>query len=363
MHCSSLGEFEQGRPVIEKIKKENPDYFLAVSFFSPSGYEVRKDYKGADYIFYLPLDTVGNAKKIIKLLHPSILILVKYEYWYNLLKNLQKSNIPIIVISAVIKENSLFLKNYGGWFRKVIKGISHFFVQDQASMNLLNYIQIKNVTISGDTRFDRVKEILESKPKLDFIEKFKGESNLIVAGSSWSEDEIILSEYTNQKLTNGWKIVFAPHNIDEKQIQHLVSKLNKKTVRYTQMNEVELNEAKVLIVDTIGILTKIYAYSDISYVGGGYTKTGVHNTLEPAVFGVPLIFGPNFQNYFEAKDLIQTGAAISYKDKFDFLQKMDELIQNEEIRKQRGKAGFDYIQNKPYATGIIMSYLNQKIER
>jgi len=361
VHCSSLGEFEQGRPVMEKIKTDYPNHKLAVSFFSPSGYEVQKDYKGADYIFYLPLDTPKNAKKLIKILQPEILILVKYEYWYNLLNRLQKTGIPVIVISAVIKEDSLFLRSYGGWFKKIIGGISHFFVQEEDSKKLLSSIHIEQVTVSGDTRFDRVKEILESHPKLEFIEKFKGNSNLIVVGSSWPEDEIILTDYINHKLPSGWKVIFAPHNIDEKQIQQLISKLKKKTARYTRMNENELENAEVLIVDTVGMLTKIYAYSDVSYVGGGFTKTGVHNTLEPAVFGVPLIFGPNYKHYFEAKDLVYSGAAMAYSDKNDFFRKMDELIQNEVMREERGRAGYRYIQDRPNATKLIMSWLNDEL--
>lgn len=361
VHCSSLGEFEQGRPVMEKIKTDYPNHKLAVSFFSPSGYEVQKDYKGADYIFYLPLDTPKNAKKLIKILQPEILILVKYEYWYNLLNRLQKTGIPVIVISAVIKEDSLFLRSYGGWFRKIIGGISHFFVQEEDSKKLLSSIHIEQVTVSGDTRFDRVKEILESHPKLEFIEKFKGDSKLIVVGSSWPEDEIILTDYINHKLPSDWKVIFAPHNIDEKQIQQLISKLKKKTARYTRMNENELENAEVLIVDTVGMLTKIYAYADISYVGGGFTKTGVHNTLEPAVFGVPLIFGPNYKHYFEAKDLVYSGAAMAYSDKNDFFRKMDELIQNEVMREERGRAGHRYIQDKPNATKLIMNWLNDKL--
>lgn len=362
VHCSSLGEFEQGRPLMEKIRTDYPNHKLAVSFFSPSGYEVQKDYKGADYIFYLPIDTISNSKKLIRSLHPEILILVKYEYWYNLLNRLKKNRIPVIVISAVIKEDSLFLRSYGGWFRKIICGISHFFVQEEDSKKLLNSIHVDQVTVSGDTRFDRVKEILDSAPKLDFVEKFKANSGLIVVGSSWPEDEIILADYINRQLPPDWKVIFAPHNIDEKQIQQLISKLKKKILRYTRMNENELENAEVLIVDTVGLLTKIYAYADISYVGGGFTKTGVHNTLEPAVFGVPLIFGPNYKHYFEAKDLVYSGAAMAYSDKNDFFRKMDELIQNEVMREERGKAGHRYIQNKPNATGLIIGWLNDKLK-
>lgn len=361
VHCSSLGEFEQGRPVIEKAKTEFPNHKIVVSFFSPSGYEVRKNYKGADYIFYLPLDTKRNAKALVKILHPEILILVKYEYWYNLLKRLQKKKIPVIVISAVIKEKNVFFKAWGSWFRKIIRRISHFFVQDQDSKNLLESINFHEVTVSGDTRFDRVKEILNSKNELTFVEKFKGNHKLIVAGSTWPDDDEILTDFINSKLPEDWKIIFAPHNIDQKKIIQLKEKLKLPTTIYTQLKEEELINSRVLIVDTIGILTKIYAYSNISYVGGGFTKTGVHNTLEPAVFGVPIIFGPNYQRYFEAVELIENEAAVKFENQFEYDEKMSNLIENESERKRRGKIAFNLINEKPNSTAIIMGYLKKII--
>ncbi|MFA7447632.1 MAG: glycosyltransferase N-terminal domain-containing protein [Weeksellaceae bacterium] len=362
IHCSSLGEFEQGRPVMEKLKSDYPHHKLAVSFFSPSGYEVRKDFNGADYIFYLPLDSIKNAKKLIQTLHPELLILVKYEYWYNLLNELNHAEIPVVVISAVIKEKELFFRSWASWFRKIISGIDQFFVQDKDSENLLNSIGIDHVTVSGDTRFDRVKEIYESHSKLEFVEKFKVNSNLIVAGSTWAEDEVILADYINQDLPEDWKVIFAPHNIDEKQIQNLMGKLNGKSVRYSEMTDEKLVESQFLILDTIGILTQVYAYSTISYVGGGFTKTGVHNTLEPAVFGVPLIFGPNYKSYMEAVHLVDRKAAVRFKDGFDFEEKMNELIQDSEARKERGKSAFDYIQQKPNSTQLIMNYVKKVIK-
>ncbi len=362
VHCSSLGEFEQGRPVMEKIKKEFPNHKLAVSFFSPSGFEIRKDYQGADFIFYLPLDTPKNTKRLIKILHPEVLILVKYEYWYNLLNRLQKKKIPVIVISAVIKEDHLFFRPFANWFQKRISGINHFFVQDNDSQNLLESIGIEQVTVSGDTRFDRVKEIMESNPKLDFMENFKGNSKLIVAGSTWPEDEEILIKFIGEKLPNDWKLIFAPHNIHEKEIKSLSEKISKKTAIYTKSDENQIRNAQIMIVDTVGMLTKIYAYADISYVGGGFTKTGVHNTLEPAVFGVPVIFGPNYENYFEAIDLLENKGAIRFIDQYDFDQKMLNLIENEDERKHRGNAAENYIQKKPNSTELIMEYLKKIIK-
>lgn len=359
IHCSSLGEFEQGRPVIEKAKTEFPNHKIVVSFFSPSGYEVRKNYKDADYIFYLPLDTKRNSKSLVKILHPEILILVKYEYWYNLLKRLQKKKIPIIVISAVIKENNLFFKAWGSWFRKIISKISHFFVQEQDSKNLLESIDFHNVTISGDTRFDRVKEILKSKTELVFVEKFKGNSKLIVAGSTWPDDDEILTNFINSKLPEDWKIIFAPHNIDQKKIIQLKEKLKLPTTIYTQLNQDELINSRILIVDTIGILTKIYSYADISYVGGGFTNTGIHNTLEPAVYGIPIIFGPNYQRYFEAVELIENEAAVKFENQFEFDEKMTNLIEEKSDRERRGKISYKYIQQKPNSTIVILDYLKE----
>lgn len=363
IHCSSLGEFEQGRPVMEKIKKEFLHHKLAVSFFSPSGYEVRKDYQGADYIFYLPLDTPKNAKQLIKILHPEILILVKYEYWYNLLNRLQKKKIPVVVISAVIKEKNLFFRPFANWFRKRIAGIEHFFVQDNDSKNLLESIGIENVSVSGDTRFDRVKEIREANVRVEFIEKFKGNSKLIIAGSTWPDDEEILVKFINEKLPDDWKLIFAPHNIKEKEILSLSEKVSKETAIYTKSDQNQIENSQILILDTIGMLTKIYAYSDLSYVGGGFTKTGVHNTLEPAVFGVPIIFGPNYENYFEAIDLLENQGAVRFIDQFDFDQKMMNLIENEDERKRRGNSAENYIQEKPNSSNLILDYLNNLIKK
>lgn len=363
VHCSSLGEFEQGRPVMEKIRENYPNHKLAVSFFSPSGYEVRKDYQGADYIFYLPLDTPKNAKDLIRILNPEILILVKYEYWYNLLSELSKQNIKVIVISAVIKENSLFFKSWASGFREIISKIDHFFVQDKDSRNLLNAIQINQVTIAGDTRFDRVKEIRESHQALDFVNDFKVNSKLIVVGSSWPDDEKILVEFINEYLPDDWKVIFAPHNIIDKQIQNLANGLEKKVSILSKSKADEINTSQILIVDKIGVLTQIYAYSDLSYVGGGFTKTGVHNTLEPAVFGVPIVFGPNYSNYFEAIDLVEISAAISYSDKTEFFEIMLQLLPNEKERNSRGKAAYEYIQSKPNATELILKYLKEMIKQ
>jgi len=358
IHCSSLGEFEQGRPVIEKLKKEFTTHKIALSFFSPSGYEIQKNYPGADYIFYLPLDTKANAKALVKALNPEILILVKYEYWFNLLRRLEKRKVPVIVISAIIRENNIFFKPVGSWFRRRIARINHFFVQNEDSKSLLAAIRVNQVTVAGDTRYDRVKEISHSDVHLPFIENFKNNQKLIVAGSTWIDDEDILVNYINGNLPQDWKIIFAPHKINAKDIQKLKEKIKLPTAIYSESQNQDLSQFQVLILDTIGILTKVYAYATISYVGGGYTKTGVHNTLEPAVYGVPIVFGPTYNLYLEAIELIQIGAAQSFRNQFEFDEIFKELISNDENRNSRGKIAADYIQNKPNSTQIIVSYLH-----
>lgn len=361
VHCSSLGEFEQGRPVMEKIKKDFPEFKLAVSFFSPSGYEVRKEYVGADYIFYLPADSTSNARKLIQLLHPEILVLVKYEYWYNLLGELKKAEIPVIVISALIKGNEIFLRSWGKWFKKRIDGISHFFVQNEKSKQLLEANGIRDVSVSGDTRFDRVKEIRAENAKVDFVEKFKGDSRLIIAGSTWPEDEELLVRFVNEKLPKDWKLLIAPHNIDAKRIRSTAEKMNKSVVIYSTAEEETLKNANVLFVDSVGLLNKIYAYADISFVGGGYTKTGVHNVLEPAVFGVPVLFGPTYDKYLEVIELLESKGGFSFSDYREFEGILLLWITDEKERKKVGKAAERYIYGKPDSVGLIMDYLGNKL--
>lgn len=358
IHCSSLGEFEQGRPVIEKIRTKFPTHKIALSFFSPSGYEIQKNYEGADYIFYLPLDTKSNAKTLIKILNPEILILVKYEYWYNILNSLNKKKIPIIVISALIRESHVFFKPYGGWFRNRIAKINHFFVQNTDSKKLLQAIRINQVTVAGDTRYDRVKEILQTNTSLPFIDNFKNGQKLIVAGSTWKDDEDILANFINHELPKDWKIVFAPHKINSKEIQKLKDKIQVPTAIYTQSQNEDLSQYQVLILDTIGILTKVYAHAEIAYVGGGFTKSGIHNTLEPATFGVPVIFGPNFHPYLEAIELLKTNAAKSFKNQFEFDELISKLISNPKERETMGQLAAQHIQDKPNSSNVILTYLH-----
>ncbi|MXV37121.1 3-deoxy-D-manno-octulosonic acid transferase [Flavobacteriaceae bacterium Ap0902] len=368
MHCSSLGEFEQGRPVLEALKKKYPSYKFALSFFSPSGYEIRKNYKKADLIFYLPFDTPKNAKKLAEIFEPKIWILAKYDYWYNHLKEQHNIGTNIIVVSAIFRQNHIYFKPYGKWFAQNLKQyIHHFFVQDKASKNLLNSIDISRVTFSGDTRFDRVKTIAKNTPPLIWVEKFKSNQNLIVIGSSWKEDEALWINFINNKLPNDWKVIVAPHEIKSDKIQNLKESLNRDTLLYSDLKRklekgeipiALLNEAKVIIVDTIGLLSTIYASADLAYVGGGFNKSGVHNTLEPAVFGVPVIIGPNYEKFNEVKLLKSRGVLFSIENYQTFENVLLELMNSAEKRKEIQHKSKHFFAEQLLSTQIIVDSID-----
>lgn len=364
VHCSSLGEFEQGRPVIEALKEKYPNHKIAVSFFSPSGYEIRKNYPGADVIFYLPLDTKANAEKLIQVLHPELLVLVKYEYWFNLITALHQKNIPTIVVSAIFRESQNFFKNDGNnWFAQKLNLISHFFIQNQKSKILLDSIGIQQSTLAGDTRFDRVKQIVHQNNQLDFMDQFKGDSKLIVVGSSWTKDEELFLTLINEKLNLDWKILFAPHNLHDKEIESFIAKLNVSVVKFSDLESTSnenLKKAKVFILNTIGILSKVYAYADITYIGGGF-GAGIHNTLEAVTYGNPVVFGPKYKKFQEAVDLIEVGGGFSIANQQEFDAIMDRLIIDENFRKSAGQNAGDFVQKSPNATAMIMDYVNEVI--
>ena len=305
-HCASLGEFEQGRPIIEAARKQFKDHKVLLTFFSPSGYEVRKNYFFADLIIYLPMDKKSEAKKFVAMAHPCLAVFIKYEFWPNILDELKNGQIPVILVSGIFRQDQSFFKFYGGWMRRTLHSFSDFFVQNESSKALLQEIDFKNVTVSGDTRFDRVFAISQQDNKLDFIEAFVGNQYTLVAGSTWPADEILLVKYINDHAGPDEKYIIAPHNIDEKDIRELKDSIKKKTVLYSE-KEPSAN-ARVFIVDTIGILNKIYSYADVAYVGGGFGKSGIHNVLEPAAFGCPLIIGPNYKKFQEAQDLVENRA-------------------------------------------------------
>ncbi len=359
-HCASLGEFEQGRPLIEKIKTDFPHYKILLTFFSPSGYEVRKDYPFADVITYLPLDTKRNANKFLKMAHPELAIFVKYEFWPNFLRVLKKKNIDTILVSGIFREKQAFFQFYGSWMRKSLQSFSHFFVQNENSKKLLQKIDFQNVTISGDTRFDRVYEITNQDNHLQFVNDFVQKKYTLVAGSTWPKDEELLVHYINNHASDDEKFIIAPHNVTEKTIQDLQQNLLKKTILFS--DKVKDNSAQVLIINTIGILTKIYSYADVAYIGGGF-GVGIHNVLEPASFGIPLLIGPNYHKFQEAVDLVQLTGCKVVENKEDLNAELTTLYKDENYRLQKRKTTKSYIEKNIGASHIIMNLIYNKLNQ
>ena len=358
-HAASLGEFEQGLPVMEKIKVQFPNHKIIVTFFSPSGYEVRKNNTIADVTIYLPLDTKNNAQQFLKLVHPDLVFFIKYEYWPNYLNELKKLDIKTYLISGIFRENQAFFKWYGGFYRNALKTFDYFFVQNESSKKLLRNLGFTNVKISGDTRFDRVLSILERDNSLNFIQQFKNNTTTIVIGSSWIKDENLLVNYINQTNENV-KFIIAPHNIKTEQIQELKSSISKKTILFSEKENQDLSTYNVLIVDTIGILTKIYSYADIAYVGGGFGNPGVHNILEPATFGIPIIVGPNFSHFAEAVALVHQEGCISISNQNELNDAFSNLISNDDIRHEKGQICSTFVQMNKGATDIILRHVGNK---
>lgn len=355
MHTASLGEFEQGLPVIEQLRKHFHTYKILITFFSPSGYEIKKDTAAADVVCYLPLDSKKNAERFIKQVRPKIAIFVKYEIWPNYLKTLEKNQIPTILISAIFKKEQIYFKWYGGFMRKALSKIDHYFVQNKTSEELLCDIGLKPITIAGDTRFDRVNEIKEQDNSLKFMKDFKGDKLCIIIGSSWPEDEKLIVPYINTKSL-AVKFVIAPHNIKNDHIEDLRKSISRKTILYSERHEKDLKDFDVLIVDHIGLLTKIYSYGDIAYVGGGFA-TGLHNTLEPAVFGIPVIIGPKYSGFNEAEELVAQKGCFSINSYTDLENTIDRLVSDNEFRLETGKINKSYIQKNKGASIQIIEHL------
>jgi len=367
-HAASLGEFEQARPIIEEIKKQYANYKILVTFFSPSGYEIRKNYNLADVVCYLPLDSKSNAKQFVKSINLKLAVFIKYEFWPNLLNELQKNEVSTILVSGILRDKQLFFKWYGGFMRKSLYAFQHFFVQDQKSEKLLKSISFKNVTIAGDTRFDRVSKILAQDNHLDFITEFKNKQYTIVAGSTWAEDEELLVNYINNHSTENEKFIIAPHNIKADAILALQKSINKKVVLFSSIENNlslraksrNLNEYQVFIINTIGILTKIYAAADVAYVGGGL-KTGLHNILEPATFGIPVVIGKKYDKFKEAVDLVKIGGCLSIKNQEEFTAAFINLKKDESFRNLTGIINKKYTQDNLGATTLIMNYLKTQM--
>ncbi len=358
-HTASLGEFEQGLPVLEALKEKYPTHKFVLTFFSPSGYEVKKDSGVANVITYLPLDTKANARKFMKLVHPELVVFVKYEFWPNYLAELKKQQIHTISISTIFRRSQVFFKFYGGWMRKSLHAFAHIFVQDETSQQLLKSINYTDVTISGDTRFDRVLEILERDNSLSFIENFINNRTTVVIGSSWQEDEAIFVPFINASPKD-CKFIIAPHNIKSQEIEKLKSNIKKKTILFSEMEQQnDLSQFEVFIVDTIGILTKVYSYAAIAYVGGGMGSTGLHNTLEPAVFGIPVVIGKHYTGFKEAEDLVQLGGVLSVDSRAAFEQLMHRLLTDSAFKNNTGNINSEYVHAHGNATETIIKYLSQ----
>jgi len=360
-HAASLGEYEQGLPVMERIKKEFPHHKIVLTFFSPSGYEVRKNNSVADVTVYLPLDTKSNAQEFLKLVHPDLVFFIKYEYWPNYLNELKKQDVKTYLISGIFREKQAFFQWYGGFYRNALKTFEYFFVQNESSKKLLQSLGYQNVKISGDTRFDRVVSILDRDNTLAFIEQFKNNTTTIVIGSSWPKDENLLVNFINQADSNV-KFIIAPHNIKAEQISNLQSQITKSSVLLSEMGNRNLTHFQVFIIDTIGILTKIYSYADIAYVGGGFGNPGVHNILEPATFGIPIIVGPNYSHFAEATALVNMEGCIPIKNQEELNDTLNHLISNEDIRHEKGHICDTFVQMNIGATDVILRHICNKLD-
>lgn len=360
-HASSLGEFEQGRPVIEEFRKKYSGYKILLTFFSPSGYEIRKNYQGADYIFYLPFDFKHNVQKFISLINPQLVFFIKYEFWYNYLKTLHNRKIPVYIFSSIFRNEQIFFKWYGGFFRNILKYFNHIFVQNDSSAKLLASIKIKNVSISGDTRFDRVYQILQTSKSLPVIEKFKGSNFVVIAGSTWEKDEELLIQYINSNAeSKPIKFIIAPHEIKSANIERLITSITKKTVKFSDAENVNHEDKDVMIIDNIGMLSSLYKYGNIAYIGGGFGK-GIHNTLEAAAFGNPVLFGSNYHRFSEACDLIKQNAGTVITDYNTLERTIDHYFNNPVLLKSSSDAAKNYVENNCGATSIILDFIRKEI--
>jgi 3-deoxy-D-manno-octulosonic-acid transferase len=359
VHCSSAGEFEQGKPVIEALKEKYPQHKILVSFFSSSGYAVATTYKPADFITYLPLDTRQNAETFIRLIRPELAVFVKYEFWYHHLSVAAFHHIPVLLISATFREDQIFFKKYGGFFRQILFLFRHLFVQDESSLNLLRANGITHCSIGGDTRFDRVKKITDNSTGIPWIEQFLSNKTCIIAGSTWDGDEKLLEQYlkTNKEV----KLILAPHEINKAHLAALKERF-KNAIFYSAINsESDLEEnSQVLIIDSVGLLSRIYQYATITYVGGGFTKDGIHNILEAAVWSKPVVFGPNYKKYREAKELIEAGGGFSVADTQALKKLADVLLHDEQYLQASSVKARTYVLENTGATQKILQEIQEK---
>lgn len=354
-HFASLGEFEQGRAVMEQIRVKYPVEKIVVTFFSPSGYEIRKNSPLADYVFYLPEDTARNARRFIQLINPKFVVFTKYEYWYHYFNELHKRNIRLLMISAIFREDQLFFKSYGGFYKNILRKVSFFFTQNMDSVHMLKWIGITNAGLAGDTRFDRVIELAKQKRSFAMLDAFVSHHKVLVAGSTWPADEEKLATWAAQHPD--WKLVLAPHEIHEEHVQR-IQRLFPDALRYSlrdHYSETELSTRQTLVIDNIGMLSSLYNYADITYIGGGF-GAGIHNTLEAATYGKPIIFGPRYEKFQEAIDLLTLGAAFAIANTTE-LEQVFGYLSAEDNRKTAGESAANYVQQRAGATQIIMKYI------
>ena len=353
VHVASLGEFEQGRPIIEELRRQHPEYKILLTFFSPSGYEIRKRYPGADYIFYLPLDTLRNVRAFLNTVRPEMVIFVKYEFWLNMLQELRRRSIRAYVVSAIFRRNSIFFRFYGGMWREALKCFEMIFVQNEESKTLLAELGFDNVVVAGDTRFDRVAAIAAQAKRIDLIERFKGDAPLFVAGSTWGPDEELLIRLMNDNPTV--KFVIAPHEMEEERIRHLLASTHGGGFRYTDCNNAtDLAQKQLFVLDTVGLLASVYGYASWSYIGGGF-GVGIHNTLEAATFALPIAFGPRYQKFKEACDMIAIGAACSVTTYEELAAWFAPLRDDAEHLQRIGNLARDYTRSHQGATKSILN--------
>ena len=350
LHAASLGEFEQGRPIIETIRAKHPEQRILLTFFSPSGYEVRKNYNGVDYVSYLPFDLSGNVKQFLDIVKPQQVIFIKYEFWYNYLNELHKRGIPTYIISSIFRKEQIFFKPYGGFFRKMLQCFTHLYVQDTASQDLLSQIGITNVTKTGDTRFDRVLEISRQAKEMPLVEEFTHNHFTLVAGSSWQPDEDLFIKYFNQ--TSILRLIIAPHEIHEEHLLQIEQKLTRPHLRLSQANEENINQAECLIIDSFGLLSSIYRYGRVAYIGGGF-GAGIHNILEAAVYGMPVIFGTNYKKFREAREMLTTHSAFSITNYEELESLMNRFMSQTSYLEETGKIADKFVKENAGATLTI----------
>ncbi len=357
-HAASLGEYEQGLPVMEKMRMLYPSHKILVTFFSPSGYEIRKNTTASDVVVYLPMDTLKNVKKFLKLAHPEIAFFIKYEFWPNYLFELKNSNVPTYLISGLFRPNQVFFKWYGSLYRKAFKSFNHFFVQYESSKQLISSIGFNNVTVSGDTRYDRVSRILEQDNHLPFIEDFTNGKTTVIFGSSWPKDEEIFTGFINKQPDT--KFIIAPHTFGESHMESLRQNIAKPIVFFTEKEGKNLKDYDVLVIDTIGLLTKIYSYADVAYVGGGFGTSGLHNILEPAAYGIPVVIGPNHKKFPEAKQLADAGGCIVVHNETETEAVLSRLTTEENYRNTTGRNAGDFVQRNRGAVYTILKHIQHE---